>query len=187
MKKPVLRLVAPTSLFWDSIEASQTKEHWRAGISVPIYSAAGYQAGDLLSLAKGFAMPDVVDFKPVRGRRPHRSVRPKLLNIKGLDRRTAARKAFDALVAEIEHDLGGREQLSAIEKSLIQAYAGSAILLDDLNARVVLGQEIDVGTHAQVTSALVRIASRLGLQRRQRDVTPTVEEYLRSKRQELRS
>jgi len=69
----------------------------------------------------------------------HRSVRPQLLNIKSLDRRTAARKAFDALVAEIEHDLGGREQLSAIEKSLIQAYAGSAILLDDLNARVVLG------------------------------------------------
>ena len=81
-------------------------------------------------------MPDIVEFKPVRARRPHRSVRPKLLNIKGLDRRTAARKAFDALVAEIEHDLG-REQLSAIEKSLIQAYAGSAILLDDLNARVV--------------------------------------------------
>jgi len=98
-------------------------------------------------------MPDIVEFKPVRARRPHRSVRPKLLNIKGLDRRTAARKAFDALVAEIEHDLGGREQLSAIEKSLIQAYAGSAILLDDLNARVVLGQEIDVGTHAQITSA----------------------------------
>jgi hypothetical protein len=127
-------------------------------------------------------MPDVVEFKPVGARRPHRSVRPKLLNIKGLDRRTAARKAFDALVAEIEHDLGGREQLSAIEKSLIQAYAGSAILLDDLNARVVLGQEIDVGTYAQVTSALVRIASRLGLQRRQRDVTPTVEEYLRNNR-----
>ena len=51
----------------------------------------------------------------------------------------------------------------------------------------VLGQEIDVGTHAQMTSALVRIASRLGLQRRQRDVTPSVEEYLRSKRQELPS
>jgi len=95
-------------------------------------------------------MPDIVEFKPVRARRRHRSVRPQLLNIKGLDRRTAARKAFDVLVAEIEHDLGGGEQLSAIEKSLIQAYAGSAILLDDLNARVVLGQEIDVGTYAQV-------------------------------------
>jgi hypothetical protein len=33
----------------------------------------------------------------------------------------------------------------------------------------------------------VRIASRLGLQRRQRDVTPTVEEYLRNNRQELPS
>jgi hypothetical protein len=79
------------------------------------------------------------------------------------------------------------QQLYAIEKSLIQAYAGSAILLDDLNARVVLGQEIDVGTHAQMTSALVRIPSRLGLQRRHHAVTPTVEEYLRSKRQELPS
>ena len=79
------------------------------------------------------------------------------------------------------------QQLYAIEKSLIQAYAGSAILLDDLNAHVVLGQEIDVGTHAQMTSALVRIPSRLGLQRRHHAVTPTVEEYLRSKRQELPS
>jgi len=99
-------------------------------------------------------MPDVVEFKPVRARRPHRSVRPKLLNIKGLDRRTAARKAFDALVAEIEHDLGGREQLSAIEKTLMQAYAGSAIVLYDLNARVVLGQEIDVGTHGHAARGL---------------------------------
>src|SRR6476620_7826410 len=112
---------------------------------------------------------------------------PSCSTSKGLTGAPPSRKAFDALVAEIEHDLGGREQLSAMEKSLIQAYAGSAILLDDLNARVVLGQEIDVGTHAQMTSALVRIASRLGLQRRQRDVTPTVEEYLRNNRQELPS
>ena len=40
---------------------------------------------------------------------------------------------------------------------------------------------------AQKTGIEMRIASRLGLQRRQRDVTPTVEEYLRSKRQELPS
>src|SRR4029077_823707 len=133
MTKPGPALVTPTAFL--GRYRSFVSDRQCAMIQLP-----GTRPATCFRLRKGFAMPDVVEFKPVRARRPHRAVRPKLLNIKGLDWRTAARKAFAALVAEIEHDLGGREQLSAIEKSLIQAYAGSAILLDDLNARVVLAR-----------------------------------------------
>jgi len=76
------------------------------------------------------------------------------------------------------------EELSAIEKSLIQAYRIRHP--SRRSQRPCRPWPGDRRRHA-CTSALVRIASRLGLQRRQRDVTPTVEEYLGSRRQELPS
>ena len=70
----------------------------------------------------------------------------------------------------IEADLGGADQLSAIERNLIQAFAGAAVTLHHLNARLMAGEEINLAQHAQAVSAMVRVASRLGLQRRQKDV-----------------
>jgi hypothetical protein len=109
-------------------------------------------------------------------RRQHKATRPQLLTRAQLDGRTSAAKAFDQLVTDIEADLGGRDQLSTIERALIEAFAGAA--LHHLNTQLALGQQIDLSQYAQVVSAMVRVASRLGLQRRSRDVTPTLSEYL---------
>jgi hypothetical protein len=87
-----------------------------------------------------------------------------------LDGRTNAAKIFDRLVVDIENDLGGREVLSTIERSLIEAFAGAALTLHHLNAQLALGEPIDFSEHAQAVSAMVRIASRLGLQRRAKDI-----------------
>ena len=88
-----------------------------------------------------------------------------LLTRAHLDGRGPAARAFDRLLRLIESDLtpGGSHELSAIERTLIQAFVGSAILIDHLNAKLLLGEEIDVGAHAATVSALVRVASRLGL------------------------
>jgi hypothetical protein len=104
-----------------------------------------------------------------------RQGRKRLLNRESLDGRTIVAKVFDRLVEQIHADLGGRDQLSAIELALVEAFAGGAVTLDNLNTRILTGAEIDnamVAMHAQAISAMVRVASRLGLQRRQRDVTP---------------
>jgi hypothetical protein len=114
--------------------------------------------------------------KPVRRR--HRAVKPQLLSRTRIDRRSNAAKVFDRLVAAVQSDLGGRDQLSAIELALVEAFAGTAVTLDNLNTRLLLGQEIDLSQHAQAVSAMVRVASRLGLQRRARNVTPSLSEYL---------
>ena len=53
------------------------------------------------------------------------------------------------------------------------------ITLHHLNTRLALGEEIDLGQHAQAVSAMVRIASRLGLQRRAKDVGPTLADVIR--------
>jgi hypothetical protein len=90
-----------------------------------------------------------------------------------LDSRTAAAKAFDSLVQEIESDLApsGRDQLSAIERSFIEAYAGATVAMQGITAQQAAGQMIIVSDLAAAISSMIRVASRLGEQRRARDVT----------------
>jgi hypothetical protein len=116
--------------------------------------------------------------KPTR-RRSKRATRPQLLSRKQLDGRTNAAKEFDRLCAAIEVDLGGHDQLSAIEVALVEAFAGAAVTLQHLNAQLALGQPIDLSQHAQCVGAMVRVAARLGLQRRMKDVGPSLGEILR--------
>jgi hypothetical protein len=111
-------------------------------------------------------------------RRNHRATKPQLLTREALDKRTNACKLFDRVCADIEADLGGRDQLSTIELQLIEAFAGAAVTLSDLNCRIALGQGIEPGDHALAVSAMVRVASRLGLSKRARDVTPSLSDYL---------
>ena len=108
-----------------------------------------------------------------------RNVKVRLLSRDQLDNRSSAAKEFDRLAAEIQTDLGRREQLSAIELALIEAFCGSAILLNGLNTKILLGQEIELSEYAAVVSSMVRVGSRLGLHRRQCDVTPSLGDYLR--------
>jgi hypothetical protein len=116
--------------------------------------------------------------KPTR-RRSKRATRPQLLSRKQLDGRTNAAKEFDRLCAAIEVDLGGHDPLSAIEVALVEAFAGAAVTLQHLNAQLALGQPIDLSQHAQCVGAMVRVAARLGLQRRMKDVGPSLGEILR--------
>jgi hypothetical protein len=104
-------------------------------------------------------------------RRPHRATRPQLVTRAQLDGRTGPARTFDRLAGEVTADLGGRGAISTVEAVLIEAFCGSFIVLDALNAKLLLGQRIDVFEHAAAVSGMVRIASRLGLQRRTGDVT----------------
>jgi hypothetical protein len=105
----------------------------------------------------------------------------RLLNRESLDRRTAVARVYDRLVTAIHTDLGGRDQLSAIELALIEAFAGASVVTDNINTRILAGAEIDnalITMHASAISAMVRVASRLGLQRRQREITPSLGDIL---------
>jgi hypothetical protein len=65
---------------------------------------------------------------------------------------------------------GARDQLTTIERALVEGFAGAALTLNNLHTRLALGEAIDLSQHAQAVSAMVRIASRLGVQRRMKDV-----------------
>jgi|SRR6516162_2775661 len=89
-----------------------------------------------------------------------------------LDGRTRARRTYNALVAGITADLGGPDELSTVEKALIQDFAGVSIHKADLNARLLQGDPIDLQEHVATIGAMVRLTSRLGVRRRPKNVSP---------------
>src|ERR1700691_813522 len=93
-------------------------------------------------------------------KRRHVATRPQLLMRSQLDGRTNAAREFDRVIADIESDLGGHESLSRIKKSLIEAYSGTHVLLNNLNARVALGEVVDISQFSQCVTAMVRVGSR---------------------------
>jgi hypothetical protein len=94
----------------------------------------------------------------------------RLLTRQNLDGRTAAAKQFDAIAQGIAEDLKGSDKLSTIQLHLIECFAGCAIIVSAINAKLLTGGAIDVSEHSQAASTLVRLASRLGIHRRMRDV-----------------
>jgi hypothetical protein len=103
---------------------------------------------------------------------------PDLPTRKALDLRLAANRQFNQTVAGIISDLGGKDNISTVLEGLVEAYAGARSNLDSLNVRMLLGQDIDLTEYSTVASTLVRLAQRMGLERRTRDVTPSLAEYL---------
>jgi hypothetical protein len=106
----------------------------------------------------------------------------RLLTRQSLDGRTRARKSFDAIAEGIAADLGGSEELSTVQRHLIEAFAGCAIVLQALNARILLGQPVDIADQASAASTLVRLAARIGVERQAKDITPTLGDLIREDR-----
>jgi hypothetical protein len=106
-----------------------------------------------------------------------------LVRRQDLDQRTLAARDFDAQVSAITSDLGS--DLSAVEKQLVENFAGISALLNDMLVQILLGQKVDTFELCTLNSASVRVASRLGLRRRAKDVTtPQLKEYLDAKSEE---
>jgi hypothetical protein len=98
-----------------------------------------------------------------------------------LDKTSGAARYYNKMLRDIASDLGGRRLLTRIEEELIKGFAGSATRLEYLTHQLLLGDvtEVDLASYSQLTSNLVRISTRLGLGRRARDVTPSLNEILR--------
>jgi hypothetical protein len=104
----------------------------------------------------------------------------RLLTRENLDGRTLAAKRFEAVARELAEDLGGADRLSAIQRHLVEAFAGVSIHLSDLHTRMLLGEKINIVEHATAVSTMVRIATRVGVERVQREIEP-LNEYLSRK------
>lgn len=105
-----------------------------------------------------------------------------------IDKRSGPGRFYAKLIADVESDLAGRSNLSRIESELIRAFAGCCTSLQYINSQICLGEfagEIDFAAYATLASTMLRIGSRLGLQRRTKDITATLDDYLDAQQQQV--
>ena len=96
----------------------------------------------------------------------------------GLDGRSATARRFRDLVNAFVADMGGLDRCSEVRLGLVRCLAATTVQAEMLEARMVNGDAIDIATLCTLASTTVRLSQRLGLERRARNVTPSVGEYL---------
>ena len=101
----------------------------------------------------------------------------RLLTLSDLDRRTAAFKNTSQLISGMEADLGG--DLTVAQKQLVQRAALLGAMVEDLESRWLAGDPVAPEVVALLANAQRRVLATIGLERRSRNVTPTVDEYLK--------
>jgi hypothetical protein len=68
---------------------------------------------------------------------------------------------------------------SEVMTQLIRRFAAAAVLAEQLEAQLARGEKINITEHALLCSTLTRLASRIGIDRTARDVSPTLSDFLR--------
>jgi uncharacterized membrane protein YccC len=98
----------------------------------------------------------------------------------GLDGRTSAARRFRDLVSRYIADQGGLDRCSEVKLGLMRRLAAIVVQAEQLEARMVNGEQIDISQLCTLASTTVRLSQRLGLERKQRDVTPSLSDLIRA-------
>jgi hypothetical protein len=113
---------------------------------------------------------------PSRSKRPHSAVTSgRQLFIQG-DPNSAWSRRFHDLVLGHVSDLGGADLLSEAQFSLIRRAAAIECELERLDARLSVGELVDLDSYGRCAGHLRRLFETLGVERKARDVTPTLHE-----------
>jgi hypothetical protein len=112
--------------------------------------------------------------------------RSKLSNGKKLlpltDGRSATARRFKDLVEDIAADLGGKDRLSEGQRQLIRRAAMLSAESERMEALAARGEaEFDIDLYGMLCDRLGRLFGRLGLERKSKDVTPSLQSYLQAK------
>jgi hypothetical protein len=104
-----------------------------------------------------------------------------LFNPATVDGRSQSARRFHDVLQQILADLGSAARLSEGQRQLCRRAATVSMTAEGMEAHAVTGQPFDVDLYGQLTDRLGRCFQRLGLERRSRDVTPRLEDYLQAR------
>jgi hypothetical protein len=96
-------------------------------------------------------------------------------------------RRFRELSADIASDMGGIDQLSAVQKQLVKRFVGASIIGEMTEAEFARTGKIDAATiasYATLANTSNRLAGSIGIRRAVIDATPTLEQYLSARAQE---
>ena len=97
-----------------------------------------------------------------------------------LDGRSRLARRYRDIARAILGDQGGADQCSESRQQLVRRFAAAAVLAERLESRLANGEEISIQEHAILSSTLVRLAGRIGIDRRMKHIVPSLDEYLAS-------
>ncbi len=98
-----------------------------------------------------------------------------------VDGRSVAARRFHDILQQIHADLGGADLLSEGQRQLCRRAATMSMHCELMEAEAVAGRAFDIDCFGQLTDRLGRCLQRLGLERKARDVTPSLQDYLQAK------
>ena len=103
----------------------------------------------------------------------------RLLSLAALDGRTVAARRAKELIEAIESDLGGADHLSEGARQLVQRAAVLGTYVESCEAQWLAGEEVDLTDYLAAINSQRRVLATIGLERRQRDLMPTIQEFAR--------
>jgi hypothetical protein len=104
---------------------------------------------------------------------------------KGADGRSLWVRRMRDLLALHLNDLGGEDAVSEGEKAIVRRAATIIVALERMEFKFATQGEAstsELETYQRLSNTLRRLLQAVGLERRSRDITPTLDQYLASKR-----
>lgn len=105
----------------------------------------------------------------------------RLLSLDDLDGRTRAAQYCRQVRDEVLADLGGEAGLSTLERCAADHVSVLDAMIRDVGVRWLRGEAVDPAALSSLMNTFNRSAGALGWQRRQRDVTPSLNDYIASR------
>lgn len=99
--------------------------------------------------------------------------------LEGVDGRSLMARRFREIATAIESDMGG--DLTEAQRAIAARAVTLAIWAEDAEAALARGDDFDVATYATAANAMRRLLADIGLERRAKDVTPSLASYLAQK------
>jgi len=104
-----------------------------------------------------------------------------------VDGRSLVARRYRDISGAIIIDQGGLDRCSESRLQLIRRFAAAAVLAEQLESRLANGEQVDINEHATLSSTLVRLAAKIGIDRVPKDIGPSLGDLLRADLIEQRS
>jgi hypothetical protein len=91
------------------------------------------------------------------------------------------KKLFDEIVARIIADQGGIENLTEMRIRMIRRFASSSCLAALQEEKLFAGKSVRLDEDSLITNSMDRVCRTVGINRRSKDITPTLKDYLDSR------
>jgi hypothetical protein len=98
------------------------------------------------------------------------------LFLEGVDGRSAIARRYRDILAQLVSDLGGDP--SEAQTIIVRRATTLAVWCEQAEGEAASGKPLDIGEYTTATNTLRRLLNDLGLERRMRDITPTIDAYL---------